>query len=216
MTGAGERRNTRIVVGRDSVPPNTNRPSEGEVLYQYVVALVVAGALIAAGCGGSPVSKSGVSRTASAIGQAGTSPTGTPTSAAAVTVASGKPLSHRRWISLADGTCAQLASKLGSTPIKSEQDYARVLPVAISYERSELVELAKLQPPVSRTKDWQEYLTGTQESIANTARVAEYARSSSFTLSDSRIKSIIVAGAGISEHLRQIARRDGLKACAGV
>jgi hypothetical protein len=183
------------------------------MLLMYLAALALAATVLAAsGCGGS--SKSGSTSTSASAPTTTTTTASTSTTPPATTttvkVAAGKPLTHAQWIAKGDAICARLNAELAANTVKSTAEFARVLPVAAADEQAELAQLVKLVPPTSKTKDWQEFLTGTQEWAANSYKLAESSQSGSFTLK----APLVATTRKIHETLAHLAQHEGFKECS--
>lgn len=169
--------------------------------------------LVASGCGGS--SKAEVTTSASSTTTTTTAstsavtPTPTP-KVAVVRLASGTPLTRAEWIKKGEAVCAKLNAQLAANTIRTPSDFARVLPQAAAYERAEFNSLVKLAPPASMSKDWQHFLTATEEWAENSLKVANLATPGNFNINT----PLAVATKNIHEHLAAIAKRDGFKECA--
>jgi hypothetical protein len=186
------------------------------MLHTQIVMLALALAttmLVTAGCGNS--SKSEPTTTVASTTPSTTATTTTTTSTApakvvAVKVAKGRPLTRGEWIAKGDAICARLNAQLAATKVKTPADFARALPQAASYEHAELIQLATLVPPVSKAKDWQEFLLGTQQWSENSAELGQVAQSPKFTLTG----QLVITTKKIHEVLANLAKHDGFKECS--
>lgn len=184
--------------------------------------LLAATALLVAGCGGSSKASSTASpattatTTASQVTgsqtttSASTTPTAQTPTGGGIKVHSGRPLASSVWIARADTICSHALAKLGSTTIKGQQDFARLLPQAASYEHIEAIELSKLVPPAARVTDWNQIVTAMQQYAEYTSKMAAYAQAKKFN----EASPLIAVATTTKRQMRVIARRVGLKSCA--
>jgi hypothetical protein len=178
---------------------------------QLGAAALAAIALITAGCGSS--SKGGETTNAStstAAGQTTAANQGSSTPAAEIKVSAGTPLSRTAWIARADGICAHANTLLSTTTAKTTQDFARLLPQAAGYERTEAVELAKLVPPHGLAGDWQQIVTSLQKFSELSLKAAGYAQANNWQ----QATPVARAGNKAQEEMVAIAKHDGFKVCS--
>jgi hypothetical protein len=165
-----------------------------------IAALVLATVMLAAsGCGGS--SKS--SHQAASSTQA-------PASGNVESSASKAPLSRAELIAKADAICKDLNAKRSTIVLRSVADYARYLPQAAAYYRAAIVELDKLNPPASMSRDWQTIIKADRIIAVNTAKVGEDAKAKKIAA----IRPLYAATAPIQKHRLATAQRDGFKYCS--
>jgi hypothetical protein len=178
-----------------------------------IVVTALAITLIATGCGsssksretGSSANSNSVLNSAASSAPA-TKPTGT------VTVVIGKPLSHARWIAKGDAICRRLLGELTTLSVKSTAEYPRVLPQGAAFMRTALAQLAKLVPPTSQAKDWNEFLnTNLQWAEASEALAKFGYLGKAITKSQQALIQQKLERRGIA-----IATRDGFKVCSRV
>jgi hypothetical protein len=186
------------------------------MLLMQIVTLALALAttmLGAAGCGSS--SKDGTSSTAAsttASSTIATAPAPLPTTTAALTIATGKPLTHAQLIAAGDPICARANLKLKTMSSATRQDTARLLPQAAGYEHIQATELSKLVPPASLASDWKQIVAGIQKFSELSIKASEYLQAKN----TSAAASIVQAANITQRQLTAIAKRNGFKACAVV
>lgn len=175
---------------------------------QLAAMTFAAAALIVAGCGGS--SKTG-SITTSVAAQSGTATQTSPVgSGEEIKVSSGKPLRRAVWIAKGDAICQRANAALSTTTAKTSQDFARLLPQAAGYERTEATELAKLIPPTAMVADWQHIIGGLQKFSEFSLKAAQYAQVRNW----SAAVPVATAGDKAQAELVAVAKRDGFKVCS--
>jgi hypothetical protein len=188
----------------------TNHREDPIVLQVHLAALALAAILLAAsGCGSSSKTTTTSTSTASTTA-AVTSASTEPAKAVVVKVGTGKPLSRAQWLAQGDEVCAQVNAELASKTIKSNAEFAVVLPQAAVYEQGEVEQLVKLVPPRSKTHDWQEFLNETQQWAENSKKLGEKAQGGQFTLA----APLVTTTRKIHEKLAHRAAHDGFKECA--
>ncbi len=166
-----------------------------------LAALVVAVTFVAvSGCGGS--SKSSSQSTSLSDSGKTTAPTRTPVKMA--------PLTRAALINKADAICFTVNAKRASTKITSSQDYARFVPPLAAREQTASAELAKLTPPASMTRDWDQIVSSAKALADSTTKLGEYAKKYSFKEASKLLP--------LMEHTQQLmiatAKRNGFKDCA--
>jgi hypothetical protein len=178
---------------------------------QLAAMAFAAAALTVAGCGGS--SKTGSTTTSAAVKPA-QSTTATQTSPVGsgeeIKVSSGKPLRRAVWIAKGDAICQRTQTMLSTTTAKTTQDFARLLPQAAGYERTEATELAKLVPPTAMIADWRQIIGDLQKVSEFSLKAAQYAQVNNW----SAAVPVATAGNKIATELVVIAKRDGFKVCS--
>lgn len=178
------------------------------MLHMYFVLLVFAAALVVAGCGGSSKTDSTIASTASATTPVATTPTTTTTRV--ITVRSGTPLSHSKWVAKANAICHRTNLKLESSTIKSRAEATQLFAQAADYDHTEAIEMSKVVPPAAVAHDWSEIVAGIQKFGEYTAIAAEYARANNLGSAG----SIVSKGKAIQEKETAIAKQDGIKECS--
>jgi hypothetical protein len=179
------------------------------VLYIYSVALALAVVTFSAtGCAGSAKTVATTSAAAKATGPA--KATTMLTQVDVVKFASGEPLKHSDWITKGDAICEQTNKAIDANPIKTQADFARLLPQVALYDKTEAAELGKLVPPASKVKDWRQIVNGYQLFGEYTATVAEYALAGNFAAA----KPLVFTAGKIHKRIVAIAKRDGFKVCS--
>ncbi len=173
-------------------------------IYLAVLAAIV---LAAEGCGSSSKTPSTDASTA-ATSQAAS--TASAPKVAMVTLPTGKPLTHARWIAKGEAICAHLNAQLAANSVKSTSEFARALPIAAADERAEFRALVKLVPPPSYSKAWQQFLTDTKQWSENSAKLAQSTTPAQFTMSG----ALLTATKDLHERLAAIAKHAGFKECA--
>jgi hypothetical protein len=123
---------------------------------------------------------------------------------------SAKTLTRTVLIAKADVICKRLNVNRDSTPIRSQQDVARILSQHAIYERDELAELGKLVPPTSMANDWKRMLAGIQTLAEDTAKVGEYVKSNNRAAA----RPLISTAANAQQQVLTIAKHNGFKECA--
>jgi hypothetical protein len=189
------------------------------VLQAHLAALALAAITLAAsGCGGSKTAATtaAASSTAPSIPTTNSAPTTatstttTPTPVVGVKLASGKPLTRAQWLAKGDAICGRLNAQLAATPVKSIQEFTRVLPQAAAYERAELAQLVKLVPPTSKASEWQTFLVNTQQWAENSTRLGQLAQTSPIKLTN----PLVTTTRKLHERLAHLAGHDGFKECS--
>ncbi len=184
------------------------------VQFATLATAIAATALLAAGCGGSSKTEtttSAAAPTATATTTTNTAST-TPASATSTTiaVASGRPLSHSAWIAKGDSICTRANTKLSSTTVKGTADFARLLPQAAIYERTEAAELSKLVPPKAMAADWALIVNGLQKFSELSARAGQYAKVNNITEG----QPVFTAATKVQQEFTAVAKRDGFGECS--
>jgi hypothetical protein len=189
------------------------------MLFTHLAALTLtASALVASGCGSSSKSEStnastGTTAATTATTTAATTPSSTtPSTITSIKVASGKPLTSAQWIVKGDAICARLVTQISGTTARTQQQLAQALTQSAVYERAELARLAKLVPPSTKHQDWQEFLTGLDETAANSITLAGVAQTNKLNLHS----PLVTKAQAIQGHMSIIAKHDGFKHCSQV
>ena len=166
------------------------------MLHAQLAALVlVATALIVAGCGGSSKTQSSSSASAgSGAGETGAS----------------SELTNSELIAKADAICARANAELSSSSVKSEQDYATVMPQDAAYFESEAGQLRGLKPPAGMEKDWNQIVANFQVIAEDIAKVGEYAQKKTLA----RGAALYKAANEARQQIFAIAKRNGFKVCS--
>jgi hypothetical protein len=157
-------------------------------------------ALAASGCGGS-------SKTESTTTAASTT---TPATTAAAKTEAGKSLTRTELIAEADTICARLNAKRAAYPIRTRQDYARVLPLLAAYDRAAAAEMSKLAPPASMANDWKLIVADTQTLADDTSRLSAYIASSNSQAGSALLSAV----AKVDQQTLATAKYAGFKDCA--
>jgi hypothetical protein len=121
----------------------------------------------------------------------------------------GVPLSQSALVSKADEICARMIARRAKVHIRSEQDFTRLLPPLVAYERKAADELQALTPPSGLAGDWQEIVAGFRTLAADTAKFGEYATSGRHEAQ----KQLLLASQGIRRKTAAALSRDGLTVC---
>lgn len=173
------------------------------------------------GCGGtsttSTTTAASTPQTTAAITTARTT-TSTPPSTATtahihtVKVAAGVPLSTATWVRKGNAICAHLNAELSAQVIKNASELVHVLPENAAYERSGANELVKLVPPASKDGDWTTIVSAMLQISANSTAIARKAAQGQFNANS----PLVYETTELHHRFDEIARRDGLTACAAV
>jgi hypothetical protein len=183
------------------------------MLPMHIAALGLAVAAFAAsGCGGSSKSPSSTTSTSSS---SSTPTTTTNTNVSTVSnapliIATGKPLTRTVWISKGDAICGRTNTKLSATTVKNSEDFARLLPQAALYDRTEAVELSKLVPPPAMAQDWAQIVDGLQKFGELSAKAGEYAQAKN----TNEGIPVFAAANKAQQEATAIAKKDGFKVCS--
>ncbi len=178
------------------------------MLHAQIVALaLVATTFVASGCGGS--SKAASTAVSTTVAQTSVSTT-TTAPATTIKISSGRPLSRSTWIAKAETICGRTNTELDTIRIKTEQQFASLLPQAAAYDHAEATELSKLVPPTTMADDWRQIVTDFQKFGEYTQVVANYALADNLT----GARSIYVKGKRTHEQATRIAKHDGFKECS--
>jgi hypothetical protein len=186
------------------------------VLHAQLAALVLATSVFAAsGCG----------ETSKANSAASTPQTSAPTTAAqtatqpsttttvpiqTVKVATGAPLSTTQWVSKGNAICAHLNAELSAQTIKNVSELVHVLPENAAYERSGANELMKLVPPKSKDGDWTTIVSAMLQISTDSTQIGHKAAEGLFNANS----QLVIETTELHHRFDELARRDGLKACA--
>lgn len=171
-----------------------------------VAVMALTTAIFVAGCGNA--SKTSNSTTQSSPPKT-VAQTTTPSSTTEIKVSKGTPLSHAAWVARGDAICRRANEALSSTTAKSVRDFARLLPQAAAYERTEATELSKLVPPAKRAAEWQRAIGQLQKFSELSARAGEYAQANKFE----EATPIAQAGNRAQIHFVAITKHEGFKVC---
>jgi hypothetical protein len=165
-----------------------------------------------AGCGGSSTSASKTTGTTVARQTTTTSLAATAKSETfpAVKLISGKPLTHAQWIAKADSICAHLYAQVEANTVRTNSDFARVLPQIAAYEQAALLKLAKIVPPASSTADWQAFLDDIEAGVQGSTKLGAIAQSGRSIYG---LPLLHTVNAEI-ERRRALARRTGFRYCS--
>jgi hypothetical protein len=166
-------------------------------------------ALAAAGCGGSSSKTDSVS-----AASATTAPTNSaatlPTTAPAIKLASGTPLSRSTWIARGDAICARTNTKLATISVKSVTELERTLPQIAIYTRTESTDLSKLVPPTPMTRDWAQIVDSLQLYSEYASGIARYL----LAKDESAARPLFHTAVKLHEQTFATALRDGFRHCS--
>jgi hypothetical protein len=161
-------------------------------------------ALAVGGCGGSSKSASTAASTTSTPGTTSTAASETP---------SGTTPSGGSWVAQGDAICKKLRAQLSTIKVRTEKDYARVIPVVVGFERAQYVELLKVVPPADSKGDWQQFLAAYKQWTENTAKIGEEAEKGKKGILSTPLAR---ATSAIEKRGDAIARKHGFQSCTKI
>jgi hypothetical protein len=175
------------------------------MLHSQLAALALAAAALAASGCGSSKAKQATTTAASTTASTTTPATGT----GSVTFATGKPLSHARWIAAGDAICERTQNKIETLAYHSTAQLVSHLPQAALYYLAEAEALAKLVPPPSKAHDWEQI-------VNDTLHFSEYANAAiPYIREHGKLSpATIQTTAKIQRSMKSIGGRDGFKWCS--
>ncbi len=119
-------------------------------------------------------------------------------------------LTQAELIAKADAICTHLHIQFHEHGIKTDQDFARYVPLLGVHEQAATAQLRKLVPPNSMASDWKRILDGTQTAANDTTKLGQYAKEHS----SQPTASLLATGQQAQQEVAAIAQRDGFKDCA--
>jgi hypothetical protein len=125
----------------------------------------------------------------------------------------GKSLSRAELIAQADAICSRVNVKRNAVPVRTMQDFARILPPISAYEKVAFAEMAKLRPPATMAGTWTQIVSNAQLLADSTAKLGQYAaKHTRFAPSSPLIATFRLA----QQRLYATALHAGFKACSEV
>jgi cell division septum initiation protein DivIVA len=186
--------------------------------YIRLAALALATATFAvSGCGGSgkstsqsstqAASQSNQTSTETASSQA--SRQTTPTSLPAPPT-SGRPLARAHLVAHANAVCQDAITKSSQLFAKGQDEFAALVPLVASYQRTMYDELIKLTPPASLASDWKSILGYARILAETTSKLSSYGQNDHTAAA----QPLYTEFAAARRELHYVAARAGFATCA--
>jgi hypothetical protein len=120
-----------------------------------------------------------------------------------------EPLTHVEFVAKADVICGRVNAERASTPMKSRQDFERILPRIAADEQTAVAELDKLTPPASMAADWKQIVTADRTLAGYTGRYGQYLASDN----NRAARALLQAAGSVQRPMVATAKRDGFNDC---
>lgn len=175
------------------------------------LALAAVSFTAAAGCGGSSKaeSKTSVGSVPVTTVAGATTPASVTLPAVTVAVGSGRPLTRAQWLARGDRICRRYQTEIEALSVNSITELPRIMPQLAAYVRAKVTQLAKLVPPATKARDWQQFLNESLQVAEASAKLGEYKSPDvNFGLSP-----LLKAYLALRTNLVKVTKRDGFKVC---
>jgi hypothetical protein len=124
----------------------------------------------------------------------------------------GEAAARAQLIAAADAICGELDRELAASKQKSLAlpEIARFAPLNAALEQRAVADLAKLTPPASLARDWQQIIAYRRMLAEELVKLGRYAKARD----RAGIKALVVSKQRVRQSLLAIATRDGFKQCS--
>jgi C4-dicarboxylate-specific signal transduction histidine kinase len=163
--------------------------------------LALTSMLVVSSCGGS-----------SRPSQQPTTPANPTTkTATAQQAAQSKSLTRAQLTARVNAVCKRTAARRNPLKIRSQAEFAVVIPQVAAFQRTMAAELGKLSPPAALATEWNQFVAYARTLADSATKVGEELQTNRFDANQPAYTSF----ARTRLQLRALAKRDGFRACAG-